>query len=127
MTSRFSFASLPRCGAHARSTGQPCRHAGSKRNGRCWLHGGRSTGPTTTKGLRKAKRAALKHGRLTRPQRLLKQKVRLCVKIEKAERAGLRGYVPVMAQDLERYKAGIDKAIAVSAALEKERRKRKRR
>ena len=42
---------LPRCGAYARSTGQPCRRKpvlnpdGSIRNGRCLNHGGASTGP----------------------------------------------------------------------------------
>ena len=34
---------LPMCGAHARSTGKPCRQL-AMRNGRCYLHGGKSTG-----------------------------------------------------------------------------------
>ena len=34
------------CGAHARSTGLPCR-AKALPNGRCKLHGGMSTGPKT--------------------------------------------------------------------------------
>jgi hypothetical protein len=33
-------APWPRCGAHARSTGQPCRAEGSAVGGRCWLHCG---------------------------------------------------------------------------------------
>ena len=33
----------PRCGAHCRTTGQPCRNAAMK-NGRCRMHGGKSTG-----------------------------------------------------------------------------------
>jgi hypothetical protein len=37
------------CGAHARSTGQPCR-AKALGNGRCKNHGGMSTGPRTTDG-----------------------------------------------------------------------------
>lgn len=32
-----------RCGAFARTTGQPCRNAGMA-NGRCRMHGGKSTG-----------------------------------------------------------------------------------
>jgi hypothetical protein len=38
-----------RCGAHARSTGQPCK-ARALENGRCRLHGGASTGPKTAEG-----------------------------------------------------------------------------
>jgi len=33
----------PRCGAHCRTTGQPCRNP-SMRNGRCRMHGGKSPG-----------------------------------------------------------------------------------
>jgi len=38
-----------RCGAFARSTGQPCRAKGLA-NGRCKNHGGMSTGPKTPEG-----------------------------------------------------------------------------
>jgi hypothetical protein len=38
-----------KCGAHARSTGHPCK-ARPLRNGRCKNHGGLSTGPRTQKG-----------------------------------------------------------------------------
>ena len=36
---------LPKCGAHARSTGKPCQNVAGKNTdhlgvGRCWLHGG---------------------------------------------------------------------------------------
>ena len=37
------------CGAHARTTGQPCK-APAGPNGRCKLHGGLSTGPTSVDG-----------------------------------------------------------------------------
>ena len=37
------------CGAHARSTGAPCK-AMALPNGRCKLHGGMSTGPKTEAG-----------------------------------------------------------------------------
>lgn len=48
-----------RCGAHARSTGQPCK-AKALRNGRCRNHGGLSTGPKTEAG-RKAIALATRH------------------------------------------------------------------
>ena len=38
-----------RCGANARSTGQPCQ-AKAMPNGRCKNHGGMSTGPRTAEG-----------------------------------------------------------------------------
>lgn len=53
-----------RCGAYARSTGQPCRAWGLGRGGRCKNHGGASTGPRTPEGrerIRKANRARARH------------------------------------------------------------------
>jgi hypothetical protein len=41
----------PKCLAHARTTGQPCKNA-SMANGRCRMHGGKSTGRPITHGLR---------------------------------------------------------------------------
>ena len=38
-----------KCGAYARSTGNPCQ-AKAMRNGRCKNHGGMSTGPKTLEG-----------------------------------------------------------------------------
>ena len=38
-----------KCGAYARSTGQPCQ-AKALTNGRCKNHGGKSTGPKTLEG-----------------------------------------------------------------------------
>jgi len=40
-----------KCGAHARSTGQPCK-AQAMKNGRCRNHGGLSSGPKTAEGRR---------------------------------------------------------------------------
>ena len=42
------FASMPKCGARRRN-GSPCQRIGSKRNGRCKLHGGRAGGPSGAK------------------------------------------------------------------------------
>lgn len=46
---RFDLASLPICGARKRNGGT-CQRYGNKQNGRCKLHGGRSTGPKTQQG-----------------------------------------------------------------------------
>lgn len=43
--------SRPRCGAHARSTGEPCRRFPLKGKTRCRLHGGASSGRPPTSGL----------------------------------------------------------------------------
>ncbi len=49
----------PRCGAHARTTGKPCR-CPSMANGRCKLHGGKSPGAP-----RGAKNGNFRHGQRT--------------------------------------------------------------
>jgi hypothetical protein len=36
-------------------------------NGRCKLHGGKSTGPRTPEGLERSRRANWKHGHFSRP------------------------------------------------------------
>ncbi len=41
----------PRCGARSKRTGKPCRGAAMP-NGRCRLHGGKSTGPRDARGTR---------------------------------------------------------------------------
>jgi hypothetical protein len=51
----------PRCGAETRS-GTACLQP-AMANGRCRLHGGKSTGPRTPEGLERARRGNWKHGR----------------------------------------------------------------
>jgi hypothetical protein len=51
----------PRCGARRKSDGAPCRKA-AMANGRCNMHGGKSTGPRTPEGLARSRRASWKHG-----------------------------------------------------------------
>lgn len=46
---KFELETLPKCGAKTRS-GKPCKRFGNKINGRCKLHGGRSTGAKTKEG-----------------------------------------------------------------------------
>src|SRR5437763_12341920 len=48
----------PRCGARSRRTGKPCRGAAMP-NGRCKVHGGKSTGPRTPEGLERSRRGKL--------------------------------------------------------------------
>src|SRR5262245_60512502 len=55
------FLKAPRCGAKTRRA-TPCRGP-AMRNGRCRLHGGKSTGPRTPEGLARSSRANWKHGR----------------------------------------------------------------
>ena len=49
------------CGARTKGTGKPCRRL-SCSNGRCKLHGGKSTGPRTEEGRRRCAEVNLKHG-----------------------------------------------------------------
>jgi len=48
------------CGAKTRA-GTPCKNW-SMANGRCRMHGGRSTGPKTQRGMEAIRKAHLKHG-----------------------------------------------------------------
>ena len=50
----------PRCGAMTRK-GTPCL-APALTNGRCRMHGGKSTGPRTAEGLERSRKANFKHG-----------------------------------------------------------------
>jgi hypothetical protein len=50
----------PRCGAKTRK-GTACRGPAMS-NGRCRMHGGKSTGPRTPEGLERSRKANFKHG-----------------------------------------------------------------
>ena len=60
--------SAARCGAKCKRTGLPCR-APAMSNGRCRMHGGKSTGPKTAAGKKRIRYNALKHGRYTAANR----------------------------------------------------------
>ena len=68
----------PRCGARSKRTGKPCRGAAMP-NGRCKLHGGKSTGPRTPEGLERSKRARLKHGYDSREAKVERSRVRAAI------------------------------------------------
>src|SRR5262245_46844753 len=54
-----------RCGARSKRTGKPCRGAAMP-NGRCKLHGGKSTGPRTPEGLARSRQANWRYGDVSR-------------------------------------------------------------
>src|SRR5215831_19247756 len=68
----------PRCGARSKRTGKPCR-AAAMPNGRCKVHGGKSTGPRTPEGLERSKRARLKHGYYSREAKVERSRVRAAI------------------------------------------------
>ena len=54
-----------RCGAKTRR-GTACQRPANKKNGRCRLHGGASTGARTEEGLARISAANLRHGKFTK-------------------------------------------------------------
>jgi len=58
-----------RCEARTRR-GTLCQRPGNKINGRCRLHGGRSTGPRTKEGLARLAESKVTHGRTTAAERV---------------------------------------------------------
>ena len=67
--------SCPRCGARTRS-GAKCK-APAMSNGRCRMHGGKSTGPRTSEGLERMRRANTRHGNYSEESRQLMRAVQL--------------------------------------------------
>lgn len=70
-------ATVKLCGAKARQNKhQPCRQPAMK-NGRCRLHGGKSTGPKTKEGKIKSARANYKHGFYTNAAIIEKKRMQM--------------------------------------------------
>jgi hypothetical protein len=67
-----------RCGARSKRTGKPCQGAAMP-NGRCKLHGGKSTGPRTPEGLERSRRANWKHGHFSREAKAERSRVRAAI------------------------------------------------
>ena len=61
--------------ARSKRTGKPCRGAAMP-NGRCKLHGGKSTGPRTPEGLERSRRANWKHGHFSREAKAERSRLR---------------------------------------------------
>ena len=85
----------PRCGAKARRTGCACR-APAMANGRCRMHGGKSTGPRTPEGLASLARAGTRHGEYGAAGRAQYRYRRMVVIRSRvlAAAEGLRPYLP---------------------------------
>ena len=66
--------SAPRCGAKTRA-GSPCQ-APAMLNGRCRLHGGKSTGPRTAEGLERCRKVNWRHGSYSKEVLAAKHRVR---------------------------------------------------
>jgi len=81
----------PRCGAKTRA-GHPCCGPAMP-NGRCRMHGGKSTGPRTLEGLERCRKAPWKHGRRS---------------AEAIEAARLRGKARGEAAELQRLLKDLD-------------------
>lgn len=83
------------CGAAPRGERtHPCRNL-AMGNGRCWLHGGRSTGPRTPDGLARAQRASWKHGERSAKVLEERRQVHALMRAFTAELAELaRGVLP---------------------------------
>ena len=75
-----------RCGAKTRR-GTACQRPAYKRNGRCGLHGGLSSGARTPEGLQRISAANLKHGRYTKDKR---EKKRRAAEVGRACKAKLK-------------------------------------
>src|SRR5262245_42531675 len=60
----------PRCGAHSRGSGKPCRN-GAMKNGRCRMHGGKATGAP------KGNKNAWKHGNYSTQEKARRMLMRL--------------------------------------------------
>lgn len=69
------------CGAKAKGTGKPCQRSPCK-NGRCHLHGGKSTGAKTEEGKMRHRLSIWKHGYYSKEaieeRRLFKEIVKEC-------------------------------------------------
>ncbi len=70
---RPAFLDAPRCGARCKRTGLPCK-APAMVNGRCRMHGGKSTGAP------KGNQNALKHGAYTAEFMEKRKKVQLLIR-----------------------------------------------
>jgi hypothetical protein len=64
----------PRYGAKTRR-GTPCRSP-AMANGRCRMHGGKSTGPRTEAGLARSRKARYKHGHYSAEAKALRKEVK---------------------------------------------------
>jgi hypothetical protein len=65
---RFNIKDAKKCLANTKRSKTPCQ-APAMKNGRCRLHGGKSTGAKTIYGIRKIRRTNMIHGKYTKEWR----------------------------------------------------------
>jgi hypothetical protein len=80
----------PRCGAKTRMGTSCC--APAMKNGRCRMHGGASTGPTTPEGRAKSRRARWSHGRYSEEARIEAREVKRLLAEAKACLVRIAGF-----------------------------------
>jgi hypothetical protein len=68
-----------RCGAKRKRDAEPCQ-APAMKNGRCRVHGGRSTGPITVDGRARSRRANWKHGHYSAEAKAERSQARICLR-----------------------------------------------
>jgi hypothetical protein len=76
------FTTAPRCGAKTRR-GTLCQ-CPAMANGRCRIHGGKSTGPKTKAGIKRIQKAVTKHGNFTNERREQRAYFRSLVRMARA-------------------------------------------
>ena len=86
------FTVSARCGAKAKATGEPCRCPAMK-NGRCRLHGGKSTGPKSNAGKSKTRMNGLKSGFFTAEARSISRSISKLYVANQEWKAVYRNYV----------------------------------
>ena len=88
--------SVKLCGAKARQNkNQPCRQPAMK-NGRCRLHGGKSTGPKTLEGKKRAAEANLKHGSYTNAAILERKRMQMMMKWRDASMINVKNFYNIL-------------------------------
>lgn len=53
---------LPQCVAKSKQSGSRCKNYTIKNKTVCWIHGGKSKGPSTARGREKIRKSKTKHG-----------------------------------------------------------------
>lgn len=53
---------LPQCTAKSKQSGSRCKNFAVKNKSVCWIHGGKSIGPSSAKGREKIQKLKTKHG-----------------------------------------------------------------
>jgi hypothetical protein len=79
--------SAPRCGARRRDG--KAWQAPAMRNGRCRMHGGKSTGPRTAEGLERSRKARWRHGHDSAEAKAERREARASVRFLRELLAGM--------------------------------------